>query len=63
MYMWILMSRRLNLKECSYSEPCAFMKTDRVSLLTEGCFRKCIWREAIHEQKESLAEAILRMWL
>ena len=23
----------------------------------------CIWRKAIHEQKESLAEAILRMWL
>ena len=22
-----------------------------------------IWREAIHEQKKSLAEAILRMWL
>jgi hypothetical protein len=47
----------------SYSEPCRFIKIDDSSLLDIGYFYKSIWREAIHEQKESLEGAILRMRL
>ena len=39
------------------------MKTDRSSLLAEEGLNKSIWREAIHEQKESFEEAVLRMAL
>ena len=36
-------------------------KTGCSSLLDKDCFYKSIWREAIYEQKKSLAEAILRI--
>jgi hypothetical protein len=42
----------------------ALYKTGASSLLEGACFYKAIWRVAMHEQKESLEEAVLRMaWL
>ena len=58
---------------CSHKSACRRLQTIQShahahkyydSCLHEGVyFGACIWREAIHEQKKSLAEAILRMWL
>ena len=45
----------------SISKHVDFFQTDRLSLLNKSCLRKSIWREAMHEQKESLEETILRM--
>jgi hypothetical protein len=49
---------------CYRSEPCGFGQKSVVKLACKNDFlHETIWREPNHEQKESFAEAVLRMAL
>ena len=46
---------------CFFQSDADLCKIGLASLLAKNWFHKSIWRVAIHEQKESLEKAVLRM--